>query len=181
MNKRLLILLSALSMLLGILLFLVQYEWIILRLWQSPAAPTNMLYQKKRCQLHYWHHDNWRSEKDDLLWSSDNAANLATLITAWLSLCEVEQIVAKKISIQAVVLTPNSSEAYISFDRNPLNKTWSIKEKIMFFEGLLKTVQETTIPITQIRFLVDHKPCTDLHLDLSFSWPCSGFLNSQLQ
>lgn len=181
MNKRYTIAVAALAFFAGILLFLVQYEWIIFRFWQPVSPISNLQFRKKKCHLAYWHNDRWHTEKEELLWASDDATNIATIITAWLSLLDADDITRKKISLESALKSPNGTDIFLSFDRNPFNKEWSIKQKIMFIEGLLKTVRDAEIAVQTVRFLVHHKSFTDQHLDFSFGWPCNGFTNSQLQ
>lgn len=133
---------------------------------------------KKKVTRVYWHNESWHAEETELLWSEDKAEIVLRLITSWLSLLDEEKVMEKKVSVQSAVLTQSGVEVYLSFDRNPFNKNQSTYEKLMWIEGILKTIRENGIHIQQIQFLVHHQPLHDFHLDFSNPWPITGFLES---
>lgn len=177
MNQKITILLaSTIPLLAGILLFSIHHQWIILRFTQMPVETNHRIYTKRACQLSYWYNNRWHTDSQELIWSTKTVPNLTTLIATWLSLLDAEQIIPKKTTLQSIALSPNNQTAYISFDRNILPKQWSIYQKWMLIEGLLKTIRFNEIAIRTIQLLIHHQPICDVHLDLSFEWPVSGFM-----
>ncbi len=170
----LLISLSALCA--GTIFYGMYNDFIIIRfpLKNVPSALTTTA-QKKNFKLFYWAQGKWHMEEKELL--AQNAVKTLTyIIASWLALLEDERVMDKKVSVQSVLIDALGTEAYISFDRNPFSKESSIYQKLMWIEGLLKTIRENGIPLKTIRFLVHHKPLQDQHLDFSSSWPISGYI-----
>jgi len=164
--------------LLGSLFLALQKEWILIRMPQANNAPSSLGIAKikKPITIHFWHDARWHTEKQDILWSSNDADNLYSLVTCWLNTLDAEEITAKKVILQDATLSPSSTDAYLSFDRNPFQQKWSTYEKWMWIEGLLKTIREQGLPIKNIYFLVHHRPLVDRHIDTSHSWRVEGFL-----
>ena len=105
---------------------------------------------------------------------------LQDLVTSWLSLLEEDRRMPEKISLQSAMIDQAGTEAFISFDRNPLAKEQSTFDKLLWIEGLLRTIRTSGLPLQTIRFLVNAKPLTDIHLDFSHSWPVTGYSNLHL-
>lgn len=168
--------LCLITLVLGILLYALQHQWIIVR--GTPIIYTNQPQNKtkKICSLYYWHHHRWNTESQELIWSSHVHENIATLISSWLSALDTEQILPKKVILQSVTLAPHRQDAYLSFDRTIVPKEWSIHDKLMLIEGLLKTMRSNGIPLHRMYLLVHHQPLIDPHLDFSDAWPIAGFL-----
>lgn len=162
--------------LLGIFLFAFQQEWLIIRFPQIGTSSTHNLKHKKTVESHFYHDGRWHVEKQDVLWSNNTSDNLFYALTNWLSTLEFEEVSNKKIMIQTVVLSPSGHDAYISFDRNPFQEEWSVYQKWMWVEGLLKTIRKNNLPIQHIYLLVDHQPLIDRHLYFAHAWPICGFL-----
>jgi hypothetical protein len=88
---------------------------------------------------------------------------------------EDEKTVQRTVNIESVV-DDGGGTVYISFDRNPFDKQASTYTKLMWIEGLLKTIRDNESTVQQIYFLVHHQPLIDYHLDFSTAWPIVGFL-----
>lgn len=173
------LLLFCIPVIMGILFFAFLQNWIIIRL---PTTATHKQHAptitKKTVQLIFWHNNKWNTEKTDLIWSEKKDHNLYYLINSWLSLLDEEEIMTKKVSLQTALLVSSGQEAYLSFDRNPLDKERSTFDKWMWIEGLLKTIRENNITIQKVRLLVHHQPLHDNHLDFSKPWPLIGFIKN---
>ncbi len=172
---------SFLCFLAGILAIALQREWIIIRspsLTTSATTITNSPINKKKITLFFWHHKKWHQETAEVLWSHDKTANLKQLIMKWLAVLDEEQVSKKRISLQSVMLSAHEHDAYVSFDRNPLQKDEATMVNIMWFEGLLKTARENDIALNGVYFLVHHQPLQDTHIDFSHAWPLVGFVKN---
>jgi len=160
--------------------FAYNQQWIIFHipkksLEDSARVPGNQI-TKKRVTRNYWNNDAWNTEETELLWSDNKADTLMHLITSWLALLEEEKVMDKKVTLQSVVVSSSGVDAYISFDRNPFLKNQSTYSKLLWVEGLLKTVRENEVKVQNIHFLVHHQLLTDFHLDFSNPWPVTGFV-----
>jgi hypothetical protein len=155
----------------------IQREWIIIQAPTILSFNTGAQNHKRMITCYVWHHDHWQTETQELVMSDDGAQNLRHLIAAWLSILSEEDSSLKKIYLQSALIDPTGISAYISFDRSPFAKNVSTLSKVMWIEGLLKTVRENNIPIQTIYFLVRHQALTDTHLDFSHPWPITGFTN----
>lgn len=184
MTRTQLISLCLITGLLGTVFFAYQCEWLIVRSPQIGTTRSNQVKIKKNITIHFWHDDRWHSEKQDLLWSNDTADNLYYLITNWLNTLDTEEITSKKVALQTATISPSGTDAYLSFDHNPLQPEWSTFQKWMWIEGILKTVRDQRLPIQNLYILVHHKPLIDRHLATNNAWPISGFIalnENQLQ
>lgn len=169
------ILLSLTCAIAGIIFFAWYQEIIIIRYPLVPQYSSTEMGIKKKVKLIFWHNEQWHTETHDMIWYSNNGKNIYYLINNWLTLLDAENISAKKITLQPVLLTIAQHEAYLSFDRNPFAKETNTFEKLMFIEGILRTIRDNGIPIQQVQFLVQHAPLNDPHLDFSKAWPIQGF------
>jgi hypothetical protein len=167
---------SAASLLSGILFFALYNQWIIIKLPSfAPLTTSTSLINKKKITLHFFHQDKWKTETQDQLWTDSVTKNLSQLINSWLIVLDDERIITKKTVLQSALLS-QSGTAYISFDHNVLPKEDPIYKKWMIIEGLLKTIRSNEIPIQQVQFLIQHQQLNDPHLDFSMPWPVYGFI-----
>ncbi len=178
MNAKITIISSSITFTIGMLLFALHYQWIIIRFSQPILRVEQQIKTKKICTLHFWHNNRWTQESQELIWSSTLDENVSALVTNWLTLLDTESILPKKITLQSVALSPNKQELYLSFDRNLLPKQWAVHRKWMLIEGLLRTLRANSVALQAVHFLVHHQPLTDTHLDFSFAWPINGFVSS---
>ena len=170
-------LISGATFLCGLILCAMHYEWIV---FCNPLQTThqNALGNtiKKEVHLFFWLHNKWQKENHTILWANETAQNITLLLTALLNVLDDEQLLHKKIRIESVALSPSGHQAYISFDRNPINKNAAIYDKWHLIESILKTMRENKIEIQDVHFLVYHEPLNDPHLDFNQPWPLRGFL-----
>jgi len=166
----------------GLIFYGVYHELVVVSIMPLRSMKTfspNISMKKKVVKLIFWHEEAWHTEDVDVIWSDTNMVhNIHLIINRWLSVLDEEKVMDKKVTLQSVILSPSSREAFLSFDRNPLKFEDAAYVKLMWCEGLLKTIRDNGIPIESLRFLVHHAPLDDEHIDLAFSWPISGFLNT---
>lgn len=105
-------------------------------------------------------------------------ANLKQLVISWLATLQAELgIPTADIVVQATTLNPSGSVAYISFSDYPFSPNSSMHDKLMWVEGLLKTIRSTGFALQSAHFLHNHQPLLDPHLDFTNPWPLHGFTN----
>lgn len=179
MNLQTSIMLSSALFIIGLIGCALHYEVIIIRLpHKTQTMQPALLHSvtKKTISLHAYVHNQWKMEKQEIIWTSALATTINYMLTSWLTFIEDELNTAKKTSIQSISLCPSGQTAYVSFDRNPLEKHASTHKKWMWIEGILKTLRENNVGIQQVQFLVHHQPLHDPHIDFSFAWPIKGFI-----
>lgn len=170
-------LICGLALCVAAILFAISQQWIIFRVPQIHTQNTQeQVITKQQVTLWFWHQNQWKSEKTELLWSQNISENISQLVSALLILFEEEQLLDKKTNLQSVTLTADHMNALISFDRPPLAKQASIYTKWMMIEALLKTIRTHGIKIQTVQFLTHHQPMQDAHLDFSHPWPVNGFI-----
>src|SRR5689334_9244724 len=110
MNKHTWLLRAGLSLIAGILFYAYFQEWIIIR-WpqttatRSPkATPAD---NKKKVVLHYWHRDTWHQEIQELVTPADLSESLHFLVNTWLTLLHQEEVMHKKVYLQAALVSPS--------------------------------------------------------------------------
>jgi hypothetical protein len=174
-----LIFLSVLLFIFGFLFFAFYNNWIILFLpsynIESVDKKTSVKQEKRDVALYFWKDKRWNKEEINLLWSKDNdAENIKYLINGWLNLTEEESHIPAA-NLQSVLISSSGQQAYLSFDRNPLPQEGPVYDKLMFIEGILKTIRENGVNIQGVFFLAHHQIMRDYHLDFSKAWPVNGF------
>jgi len=177
------IILSVIALGAGVVYFAWQEEWILIRHpWQEHYKQTTLnTLTKKKATIFGWNdgqNQKWIQEQIDIIWSeTDESENAKQLTQASLTLLFEERIMKKKVYVDAILKTYNDMELVVIFDRNPFSKQMGIRTKCMIIESILKTMRENNIKTSKIRFLVNHQPLKDPHLDFSQSWPHEGFVN----
>jgi hypothetical protein len=166
----------------GALFTALHYEWIIIRLPTAKidvqTSPTHKKTERKKTTLYYWFRDMWHSETSEILFSEDIATTLEHLVQNWLATLEEEQITDKKVILQTAMTTP-AGLGYVSFASTPFSSEDPTWKKLMWAEGLLKTIRHNIKGIHQVQFLVNHKQIHDENLDFSSPWPISGWLEKK--
>lgn len=166
-------------LLIGMLFYGIYNDLILIRLpFAHLSAPLHSQANRKAVNLTYWNGTKWVIEEKEVLFSAQASRTLQDLVTSWLSLLEEDRRMPKKISLQSAMIDRTGTEAFISFDRNPLAKEQSTFDKLLWIEGLLGTIRTSGLPLQTIRLLVNAKPLTDIHLDFSHSWPITGYSDS---
>lgn len=179
MKKKQIIIIAIMLASLGLIFFAFKQHYIILNF---SSHTSQQIYSsasnKKKVLLHYWNDEQWNQEVVSLLISEHSYNNLYHIISQYMQLLHDESIIKHKTIIQKVLINYDNQEVFISFDRVPWHKESCTKDALMIVEGILKTIKTNEPRIKKVRFLVNHQPMTDLHLDFSNAWPIDGFLAS---
>jgi hypothetical protein len=193
MNIKTVILAAFLALCAGSILLLIDKEYIIIRtpsfVSQPSADSTGMRSEKKEISFYVWHNTTWLIEKKQCIWLAGSTqesleqnkikqANLKHLVVTWLATLQAELgLPTADIAVQAATLNPSGYVAYISFGSYPLPENSSIHAKLMWIEGLLKTIRSSWLALQSVHFLHNHQPLLDPHLDFTNPWPVHGFVN----
>lgn len=178
MRKKLILVITLTLTCLGIIYFAVKHHYIILN-FSSPTA--NQTYssssgKKKKALILYWNNDQWHQEEVSLLFNEHAYHTIYHLISQYLQLLLDESIIKQRTVVQQVLINYDDQEAYISFDRVPWHKESCTTDALMIIEGILRTIKINEPRIKKVRFLVNHQPMVNNHLDFSNAWPIEGFL-----
>jgi hypothetical protein len=167
----------------GILMFLIQKNWIVVY-WNFGTVEGDAPLQKKdvstrkKVTIYFWKDEKFKHEDTVIIWSSGNSnENLKHLINAWLSTQLDEKIFTKKIDLEYVAVSAQDQEAFISLNQCFDWDEWSIFEKYKLIESLLKTINNAASEIRYISLLVNNKTLEDVHLSFLQPWPTDGFKN----
>jgi hypothetical protein len=166
---------------LGILFFLIQHRWLIIH-WTFDNAQnkiqknsTESVVQKK-IQLYYWKNEKLQREDSIVICNLKNKPDtLKQLANSWLDILKDEKIFTKKMKVEYIALDESEQNAYISLNQTPPWQEWSINQKWLTIESLLKTIREANLGIKYINLLVQDKPLEDTHLSFMQAWPIEGF------
>ena len=165
----------------GSLFFLYQESWIVFFI-PHQQMPTNISIEQnsKTQEVTLWvFNSNTRSlkkESIEMIYGDDISQNLKLLINNWFLFLEEEGLIDKQIIVQSVALCERSTQAFVSINQYPFDKSMSTYQKLMIVESLLKTIRENNISISSIRLLIHHKQIVDDHLNFNVSWPIEGYL-----
>ena len=168
--------LSLACLLLGALFFAFYNNWIIFYMPSRKEDASSVLAHKKKVELWYMKHNSWQKEQKDIVLSGDRSQALQIIIEVWLTLLAEESIGKKRPLLESASLSLAGDELFLSFDRSPFSRDISTYEKLVWTEGLLKTVHAQDAALKKVRFLMHHQPLQDSSLDFSCSWPLTGFL-----
>jgi hypothetical protein len=166
---------------LGVLFFLVQQEFIIVRTARSfkaivkQGAASNVF--KKNIELYVFDEkaDKVLVEPRLVPWHEDAQENLKRVISEWLEVNYQERVFPKKNTVLFSMINKEGSQAHISFHDSLLMPHWSIYTKWNVVESLLKTLDAQHFDFSEVVFLVQGKPMKDEHLDFLCSWPVKGY------
>lgn len=163
----------------GALLFFFYTDTIIVR---SPfRMQKNVEYlekvsgNKRLATLYYWHEGSIRLESVNFVWDKDKSQSLSRLISLWLNIVHNEQLLDRKIILEAASISQEENCVYLSFSSTLFSSGDSTYIKWHMIEGLLKTISEMFGMVREVFFLVGHQPMKDSHLDFSQAWPIEGF------
>lgn len=168
--------LSFVCLLLGFLFFAFYNNWIIFYMPSRKQEVSSVLAHKKKVELWYIKNNNWQKEQKELVLSGDTSQALQIIIEVWLSLLAEESIGKKRPHLESTSISLAGDELFLSFDRSPFSRDISTHEKLVWVEGLLKTIHVQDDTIKKVRFLIHHQLLQDSSLDFSCSWPITGFL-----
>ena len=169
-------LISIAMLLLGMLFYAFYNKLIIIRL----PVRRGALFERRsafRKQIPLWHFTGTSFVKDDkeLIFSANTQSTLQDIVASWLSYVDEEHGLPQKASVQAVMMDAQKNTCYISFNKSPFNENQSTFCKLMFLEGLLRTLKSSSIQLKKVQFLVHHKPLHDRDLDFSHAWTINGY------
>lgn len=181
MNNTHTAIISAGFLMIGILFYAWQEEWIIIHIPQFKEATSQQVTEKERIPITFWYakENQCLSDTREILYSTNQIETLTSLIQNWLALIDEEQLLNKKASLQTVSFSPSENELFISFDRTPFDKHESVHTKWLMIESLLKTLYENDLFQGLVWLFVHHKPINDYHLDFSAPWPATGFFSEE--
>jgi N-acetylmuramoyl-L-alanine amidase len=166
------------SIIIGMLFFAFYHHWIIIQLpWTTYSYESSnpKLGTKQTLTIYFFDGAQEKTEPKELVWSDDEQMNLTYLVRSWLTMLYEENITPRKILLITTIINPHTHEALISFDRSLFPKEFSLHTKYLLIESLLKTIRQSSLSVTSVRFLAHHEPMTDQHLSFLTPWPITGF------
>jgi len=175
------VIITTLCFITGLLIHAYHKEWIIILLpqqtidYQTETENTDATFTQKKIELFFWKHEQWQTEQNSVIWSSDMSHNVKTITNNWLMLLEDEKIIDTDIQLSSAIITSNK-ELFLSFNKDLYDTQDSTYSKLLIVHGLLKTINENKIPVQSVRFLVHHQTLIDDHLNFSISWPITGYI-----
>lgn len=174
MNNKFLYSLCGILFFVSILFFAWFNEYIIINPRRALLINTHQTSSAKKKIVLYLYKNNWQQDFVHLLLSENDASNAQLITGRWLEIALEEGILKKKTNVQSAVIT-SDKELVISIDHSLFSKENSTFEKWMIIEGILKSISDAIPNIKKIRFLINHQPINDPHLDFINAWPSKGF------
>ncbi|MDZ4131118.1 MAG: hypothetical protein U1E02_44140 [Hydrogenophaga sp.] len=188
-HSRWFIILAGICVIGGALFYAIHQEWLFFFCTHkfcantmqsaSRAGESLSVAARKKAALIFWRHDRWAKESQELVWPADKAQALTYLLNSWFTLLDEEHVTEQKVTVQTVLMAHEDKQALISFDRIPFAKESSTFAKWLLLEGLLKTIRENGIAISEVVFLIRHQPLRDYQLDFTNPWKIEGFFENQ--
>ncbi len=171
----LLLLFTSLAFVCGALWYAVHTEIII---FSVPAFAEFTVQQtdKKTIALFWYTEKEKIEENSDCIWSKSNSQNINTVISTWLSCMQDEDLLDKRIKLEAVALTPAGNEACVSFSHTLFEQQQNSIKKWYILESLFATLKPLFPELKIIRLLVHYQPLYDEQIDCSVSLPITTFM-----
>lgn len=170
--------LAAIFFVAGLGYYSLQQGWLIIQLPLFNTRTHTNQQSSARSQsvtLYMWNNTQWKKEKTELILPTEPAAGAQIIIQALLAWLVEEKIVQKKVLVEHTLLTSSQQELLVCLDKTFLSKAMSIHLKVMIVESMVKTLRENGVKIPFVRFLVDHQPMQDAHIDFAHGWPLEGY------
>lgn len=167
------------SFLIGILFFAWYHEFVLI-CFDRQTRFQPMVAQQETITVWYFKAPNWHQEQQVIIADDNRISYVHKMIEQWVSALFNNGLLYKKISIQSVTFNATGSDLYISFERSPLHQQQSTQQKIMFINGLCKTLQENGVKAQRIHLLVQHAYVSDPHVLCNYGLPITGFTPSKL-
>jgi hypothetical protein len=170
--------LSILCFFVGVTLFLVKRDWLILHWVPSYKRSEDIsgvlgkkVAPKKNIKFYYWKDEQLKNEENSLVWLSGKGEITKLIVGNWLSFIYEERILGKRVGIESAALDSTEQVAYLSFDQALFLREWSLHKKWQLLDGLLRTIADSGLGIQKIVFLAKNEPMSDDQLDFSQPWP----------
>ncbi|KKR96761.1 MAG: hypothetical protein UU47_C0008G0019 [candidate division TM6 bacterium GW2011_GWE2_41_16] len=128
---------------------------------------------KQSVRVYHWQEKAMAQETINCIWPHDFDGQVSYLTQAWLDVAQGDT--KKPVTVERAVSAQAHNELFISFDRVPWDKDWSVERKIQIIESYLRILRENVSNTMTVRFLVHNEPMQDAHIDLSRGLPATGF------
>lgn len=166
----------------GVVFYAIHTELLIIKFaGRTALLMPDQTAKKQQVELLYLKEEKdaiWHTESLEIVMPNDQLSAVHILLTRLFEVLLEEKIIPKKLTIQDIMLD-KSQELYISLHKYPFSRQSSTYQKWITVESILKTLKANNIPVQSVRFLVDHQPINDPHLDFSKGWPIDGFLSTK--
>lgn len=173
------IIFALLCLTIGTLLVLINRKLIIIRFNLGSAnsgMQSEMSAHHKTVRLYFKKEMKWYHETTTLVWHSHNDAdNITTLVTQWLSVLIDEHIIPLHTTLESTAIAGTGSDVYLSFDRSLFEKNDATVTKWAIVESLMKTLHAVNGSLQSVTLQVHHEPMVDDHLELSSAIPIQEF------
>jgi hypothetical protein len=181
MKKLVIIAFAGLMLCAGVLFFLVQGDYLIIKLptFSYPSLSSGKAVRSSdaghELNCFVWGRGSMRQVKKNILWSQDAATTIKRISAAWLQVASEEAGVADDVKIQSVALTSQGTVALISFDKLFIPAELSTADRWRLVESLLQTLRTAGVVLEAVYFLRANSCMTDDYLDFSTRWPIGGY------
>jgi hypothetical protein len=174
MNNKLILCMVLITI--GCVSYLIQNEYMIILFPEKNLITSDNTRSKSIDVLLYtWTpQEHYITEKAALLPEQTPRKILHTLIQTWLNVQEYQKMPAP--TLATIALSYDKKDLFLNFSHYPFAKERSTYAKLIWIQGLLKTINAYNQDIEQVYFLVDNKSLQDYELDFSYPWPIIGFL-----
>lgn len=165
---------SALAATLAGCCYYIIHQKIIVIAFNSPSYKQEVVRinaSKKKSILFFYKNDVWCKEQTELVWPHDTHEALSYISNRWLSVAAEEEVLRKKVTVINAFISQDNRGSII-FDQSPFEPNeQSIYQKIVFIEGLTRSIEAAGLDLSGLYFMVNDKPLEDYHLDFSLAWP----------
>ncbi len=180
MNKWLAFFVVLLSSIAGLLFFLIQGQYVLIKLpWFSyplvekradrPAeVQRDVVCQVSRQGLTI-------QVKKTILWPQNQSEAIKRLVELWVAAGVEEGAVAEEAKIHSVALTHQGTVALIAFEKTFILPHLSTVARWQLVESLLQTLRTAGVVLEGVYFVQGQHFLQDDYLDFSQRWPIGGY------
>lgn len=167
--------------LVGICFFLIQGQFILIKLpgFSYPALekskPAKPAENQRNFSCFIWKNRAMTPLQKKVLCPQDPAETIKRIVNVWLVTLVEEGVINEEIKLHNVALTQQGTVALLVFDRNFIPSHFSTPDRWQLIESLLATLRVSGVVLEGIYFLENNQLFQDPYLDFSHRWPIGGY------
>lgn len=174
------IIIAVVAGLVGVMFFLVQGQYILIKLpWFSyPAVEgrgNRAVEMQRDITCHLWKDEAAVQVKKNILLSQEQGETIKRIVSTWLVVGGEEGCLENDVKINSVALTNQGTVALLVFNKTFLPTQASTQGRWQLVESLLSTLRAAGVVLEGVYFLQNQNFLTDDYLDFSQRWPIGGY------
>jgi len=141
----------------------------------NSVVSVSSFHDQKQATLFFYDKKGCHEDTISFFGSEVVAQDCFYLISQWLMHAWHKRFIDVPIKCESVIIDPEGTTIFVSFDYSFLNKEWPIFVKINVINSVLKTLHTYHQSLQYVYFLVRHEPFVDPHIDSICPFASTGY------